>query len=747
MPREVTYKVGLEGFDEYRKGIKGLEHEITVQIDDGDVAPWPVNHKLSVVGSEVARVDGAAKATGAAKYTYDVRPDNMAFAGVLGSPHAHAKVKAIDDTAAKKVPGVLAVKSFVNRHIKYPGQPVAAVCAETPAALADGLHALDVRYDVYPAAVTVDDARKEDAPRVDARRPNVGRRGRGRRNGEATDEALSKAAHKIEAEYRTQVQTHSCFEPHGCTVALNKDGTATVWASTQATSGYARGAISQGLGISPSRIRVITHHMGGGFGSKFGASEPDKITAEFAKQLKRPVQGLLTRRQEHLIGGNRPDSIQTIKLGADKDGKFVAHKVQNLGTAGNGRGGAGASNVMVYRFGQADADQRAVSTHTGIARAFRAPRHPQGSFGLESAIDLLAAKMNMDPLDVRLKNDPHPVRQVQWRIGADRIGWKALRKDAGSTGTVKRGVGCAAAVWYNAGRGSWVVQVGVDADGSVTIQSGTQDIGTGTRTVLAMMVAEELGVAVSKVHVDIGDSRHPPGPASGGSTTTPSIAPAAREAGVNARIKLSALLAKHWGIAEYDVSLVDGVYRAGTKSASFKEACALIGDEGIRVTGRRRKNQRAPDVFSQTAGCQFADVSVDTETGFIKVNKVVAVHDAGRIVNRMTARSQVNGGVIQGVSYALYEERLMDPNVADMINPTLDTYRIMGMADCPEIDVVLTSVVTGHNNAGLMGIGEPATVPTAGAVANAVFHALGVQVRQLPMTPARVLAALERRNG
>ena len=747
MPKEVTYKVGLEGFDEYRKGIEGLEHEITVQIDDGDVMPWPVGHSLRVVGGETTRVDGVAKATGAAKYTYDVHPENMAFAGVLGSPHAHAKVKAIDDAEAKKIPGVLSVKTFVNRHIKYPGQPVAAVCAETPAALADGLHALKVRYDVYPAAVTVDDARKGDAPRVDAKRPNLGRRGRGRRNEEATNAALSKAAHVVEAEYRTQIQTHSCFEPHGTTVITHKDGSATVWASTQNTSGFARGAISRGLDATPGRIRVLTHHMGGGFGSKFGAIEPDKINAEFAKELGRPVQGMLTRRQEHLIGGNRPDSIQSIKMGADKDGTFVGHKVVNLGTAGNGGGGAGVSNVMVYRLGETDADQRTVLTHTGVARAFRAPRHPQGSFGLESAIDLLAAKLNVDPLDLRLKNDPHPIRQVQWRIGAERIGWKKMRKDAGITNTLKRGVGCAAAVWYNAGRGRWVVRITMDADGTVTVKNGTQDIGTGTRTVLAMMVAEELGIPPSRVNVDIGDTRHPPGPASGGSTTTPSIAPAAREAGANARGKLEALLATHWGVGGDEVSLVDGVFRAGKKSASFKEACALIGNEGLSVTGQRRKNQRAPGAYNQTAGCQFADVTVDVETGFVKVNKVVAVHDAGRIVNRMTARSQVNGGVIQGVSYALYEERLMDPNVADMVNPTLDTYRILGMADCPEIDVVLTSVVTGHNNAGLMGIGEPATVPTAGAVANAVFHAIGVQVRQLPMTPARVLDALEGRQG
>jgi xanthine dehydrogenase YagR molybdenum-binding subunit len=259
--------------------------------------------------------------------------------------------------------------------------------------------------------------------------------------------------------------------------------------------------------------------------------------------------------------------------------------------------------------------------------------------------------------------------------------------------------------------------------------------------VLAILVAEELGISPSSVDARIGDTTYPPGPGSGGSTTAPSLGPAAREAAAKARGQLEALLALEWGADAREVRLDGGVFVGpGGKKATFAEACGLIGDEGLQATGTRRPNYAGYE--GETAGCQFAQVAVDTETGVIRVERVVAVHDCGRVIDTLTARSQVNGGVIQGISYALFEERRLDRNLGDMVNATLDTYRISGMSDTPRIDVVLTSIVSGFNNAGMMGLGEPVTVPTAGAVANAVYNALGVQIREIPMTPARVLAAL-----
>jgi xanthine dehydrogenase YagR molybdenum-binding subunit len=245
------------------------------------------------------------------------------------------------------------------------------------------------------------------------------------------------------------------------------------------------------------------------------------------------------------------------------------------------------------------------------------------------------------------------------------------------------------------------------------------------------------------VDVQIGDTRFPPGPASGGSMTAPSIGPAAREAGLRAREGLAAALAQEWKTKPEEVGFgPSGFTGPDGKSATFAMACALLGPEGLSVSGQRREN--FPGYHGETAGCQFAQVAVDVETGVVRVERVAAVHDAGRIVDALTARSQVNGGVIQGVSYALYEDRRLDRNLGDMVNPTFDTYRIAGMNDCPQIDVILTSLESGFNNAGMMGLGEPATVPTAGAVANAVANAIGARVTKIPMTPARVLAALRR---
>ncbi len=731
MPRTVTFRAGMDG----------AEKEITVEVHDGDCDPWGLDAELAVVGTDVPRLDGLAKVTGTATYTMDVAPEGMTRAAFLVSPHAHATVKRVDAAKATSLPGVLAVKTYEGSRVTFAGQIVAAVCAETREAADDALAAIAVEYEVMPGPVTVEDALVEGAPKVDPRHGDLRWDTRASRSPDAATEALAKAEVKAEGTWRTQIQTHSALEPHGTCSKLEADGTATVWASTQGTTSVK--GIGRSLGISAGRVRVLTPHMGGGFGAKFGVQRWDQIAGEFAKELGRPVHAMLPRRHEHLSGGNRPDSIQKLALAGTKDGRFTALVGEAMGTAGNGAGGAGCANTRVYTLPAVSMRQATVPTFTQRGTAFRAPGHPQGIYALEGAVELFAHEAGLDPLEVRLKNDPHPIRQLQWRIGAERIGWKEMRRrpSGADAGPIKRGVGCAAAVWYQKGGGSWKVDVRIESDGTVIVSNGAQDIGTGTRTVLAILVAEELGIAPEQVTVRLGDTAYPPGPGSGGSKTAPSLGPAAREAGMHARRKLEEMLALEWGVDAGTVTGKSGVFTSpGGRIATFEQACGLIGDEGLEARGTRRPNY---DGFhGETAGCQFVQVAVDTETGVIRVEKVVAVHDCGRIIDSLTARSQVNGGVIQGISYALYEEKRLDRNLGDMVNPTLDTYRISGMADTPEIDVVLTSVASGFNNAGMMGLGEPVTVPTAGAVANAVFNALGVQLREIPMTPDRVLAAL-----
>ena len=292
------------------------------------------------------------------------------------------------------------------------------------------------------------------------------------------------------------------------------------------------------------------------------------LCAEFARETKRPVRMMLSRRDEHLIGGNRPDSIQTMGLAGSKDGTFLGLRGETYGTYGNAAaGGAGSANTGVYRFPVIEMRQHAVATHSARGAAFRAPRHPQGFFALESVIDRYAQAIGMDALAVRMKNDPHPIRQVQWRIGAERIGWaEHRRKTPGSdAGVVKRGVGCASGRWGQAGRhmgfgGPVKVHCAVERDGSVAIETCVQDIGTGTRTVIAVLAGEELGIEPAHIDVRLGDSRLPPGPGSGGSTTAPTIGPVVRNAALRAREAVGRSRAQHWGVGDAEVTFADGAF-------------------------------------------------------------------------------------------------------------------------------------------------------------------------------------------
>jgi xanthine dehydrogenase YagR molybdenum-binding subunit len=726
-----------------RVGAGDVAKEIEVDAHDLDAAPWGLDARLRVVGTDVPRVDGRAKADGSARYTYDVAPPGLAYAKALRCPHAHAKVVSVDVSAAEKMPGVLAAEALGRERATYAGAPVAAVCAESETALDDALASIRVVYEPLPHVVDATEARAEDAPRVDPRRANpVQEGGRGAVERGDPDSALAAAEVKVEAEYRTQVQTHVALEPHGSVAELRPDGGLTLWISTQAVSGV-RGEAARAAGLPVEKVRVVSEFMGGGFGAKFGLDECDQLAIRFAKATKRPVKCMNDRREEHLTGGNRPDSVQRLTIAGRRDGTITTLVGETWGTPGNGGGGAGCANATLYDLPNVRVRQWSVSTHTAVGRAFRAPGHPQGVFAQESLVDEFAHAVGKDPLEVRLQNEKHPVRSQEFRIGAERIGWKEARKvpPGGSPGPVKRGVGCAGGMWYQKGGGSWRVDVSVSTDGSVSVSSGTQDIGTGTKTLLAVLVAEELGVSPSSVVVRVGDTRWPPGPGSGGSQTAPSVGPAAREAAVRAREAVAGAVAAEWKVPPGDLSFAEGkVAGPDGKSTSFAKACGLLPKEGVSVSGVRRPNYAGFE--GQTAGAQFARVAVDVETGVVRVERVVAVHDAGRIVCPLTARSQVNGGVIQGVSYALFEEKRLDRGTGDMVNPTHDTYAIAGAEDCPEIDVVFLPMANGFNNVGMMGLGEPATVPTAAAVANAVFHAIGARVRELPITPARVLAAL-----
>jgi xanthine dehydrogenase YagR molybdenum-binding subunit len=343
---------------------------------------------------------------------------------------------------------------------------------------------------------------------------------------------------------------------------------------------------------------------------------------------------------------------------------------------------------------------------------------------MESAMDDLAAKLGMDPLEFRLKNDSNEVRQREYKIGAEKIGWKEkYQKPGSSPSVVKTGLGCAGAAWGGGGASrNTQGEAQINPDGSVEFRLGVQDIGTGTKTVIAVVAAEMLGLKPEQITVKVGDTNFPPGPGSGGSTTCASISPTVFDICANALQQLQT----QSGIAD-------------ARGDNWFAACKKLGVTPLLVHGRWQQGDPGRPLSSSPAyGVQFAEVAVDTETGLVTVKKIVAVHDCGLIIDTLTLEGQINGGIIMGMGYALYEERVMDDLSGVVLNPNFETYKLSGIGDVPEIEITLLNMP----ERGVIGIGEPATIATAGAIANAVANAIGARVFSLPITPAKVLAAL-----
>ena len=773
--RKEKFKVGIAG---------GSMTEVEYEIPASEPPVLPLNAELSVIGKRTPRLDGRLKVTGAARYTADVKLPGMLHGRVVGATVPHARIRSIDVSAAEKAPGVRAVyvherlmgsavvsdqtKELSSNYpiVRYAGQPIAAVAATTPQAAEDAAKLVKIDYEVLPFVVDADDARKPGAPLVfPAPADMAGTAGGG--GGPAgvpqtgnvrgpvkggmfgpprgdVGKGFTEADVVVEGEFRTQVQTHCPLETHGVVADWKADGL-TVYASTQGTSSV-RDELAEVFGLPKTQVRVITEFMGGGFGAKFGAGNEGVLATHLSKKAGAPVKLMLDRRTEHLSAGNRPSSHQILRVGAKKDGSLTAIHLLNYGTAGVGTGaGAGGPAQNMYDCPAVMTEEADVFVNAGPAAAFRAPGHPQGCFALEQVIDEVAEKLNIDPLALRDKIDSNEARRTERRLGAERVGWSKRKAPGSDAGPVKRGLGVAQSVWYRFTDMDSSCEVRITRDGSVELLSGVQDIGGGIRTALAQVVAEELGLKASDITIRIGDTAFPNGPASGGSVTTNSITPAARNAAYLVKMQLAALVATDLGVPAADVLMRAGKVEAktGGKSMTFRQAAKHLKTEQISSLATRSPNYSdGKRVFDKYGGVQFVEVSVDTETGVIRVDRVVAVHDCGRPINPLGVESQVNGGVLQGISYALYENRQLDRNTGLMVNPNLEQYKILGSKETPVIETIIIEEYRGRSSTDAGGIGEPATVPTAAAIANAVYNATGVRIREIPMTPARVLAAL-----
>ncbi len=584
------------------------------------MAGWKKPSECKILGKPTARLDGPIKVTGRAKYAYDINLPGLLHGRILRSPHAHAQIESIDATAAEKIPGVKAViiTAVAPAQVGYAGDEIGAVAATTSDIAEDAIRAIKVKYKVLPHCTQETAAMKPGAPAVRNNGPNTGQPNT--RSSGNVDAAFDSAKAVHESTYSVAVRTHCSLEPHGVTCRWDDDEHLTCWASTQGVFSV-RGDLAGAVNLKPENVMVITEVMGGGFGSKFGAGYEGIMCARLAKKAGAPVKLLITREEEQTAVGNAPSATARIKIAADADGKLTAFECKAHGTGG--RQGAGVPLPYIYQFPNSRVEQTSVYVNAGDQRAWRAPGHPQGSFLTECAVEDLAVKMGIDPLEMRLKSDPNGMRQKQWKEGARLIGWSRRNSKPGvgplaGTGRYKRGLGCGAATWGGGGQGNYRARVTIGRDGSVLCEHGVQDIGTGTRTYCAMVVAEELGLPMSRVRVSIGKSNLGNAAASGGSTTTASCAPVIKDAAEKAKAALLQAAAARMNANADDLDCGDGkvfVKSDPAKSVPFAQACSALPESGAIGDGVHVREL----MQSGVAGAQFAEVEVDTETGNVKV--------------------------------------------------------------------------------------------------------------------------------
>jgi xanthine dehydrogenase YagR molybdenum-binding subunit len=708
---------------------------------------WP--EKPAVLSTRVKRLDGPDKVAGRAKYSFDINRPGMIFGKIVRSPHPHARVTAVDLSDARRAPGVKAALVWkepgttATSEVRYQGEPVAAIAAETEEQAIDAARMVKVTYDVLEHVASEQQAMASDAPVV-FQGGNT-RKGAAQETGDL-DAGFKAAAHIVEQTYATHVITHVCMESHGCVCEWDGDKL-TAWVSTQGVHGTKDG-FAQGLKIPGANVRVITQYMGGGFGSKFGPDAQGLICAQLAKQAGVPVKLFLDRKEEHLDTGNRPSAFAKIRAGVSAEGKLTAFDGQSWGT-----GGAGATSNFplpyIYQFPNRRRVHTDVYINAGQQRAMRAPGHPQGCFLTEILMDELADRVRMDPVEFRIKNLPAAAPNAAWgdyfTQGAKAFGWERRHVTGDPTpGPIKNGFGVSAHQWGGGGRGGRA-HCDITSDGSVVMKVGTQDLGTGTRTIVAMLTAETLGLPVSAVKPEIGDTMYPVCGASGGSTTAASISPAIRIAAGRARDQVFAKAAPQLGV-NADMLVAEGgrIYVKGntSKGMTWKDACKMIGTEPISIDAEWEDGLSS----TGTSGVQFTEVDVDIETGIVKVKRILTVQDCGLIVDRLTAESQIYGGIVGSLNFALFEDRILDRVTGQMVNPNMESYMLAGMSDIPKIDIMLVDTPL-QRSRGVIGIGEPPTVSTASSIANAVRNATGATVRSLPLHPHRILAAIEEQKA
>ena len=744
--------------------------------------PWK---GTNIIGKPIPRVDAYERVSGSAIYPSDTILPDMLYGAILRCPHPHARVKSIDTSRVEKMPGVRAVitgrtpgadvewgygqkiqkkTKLFDPLCRHEGEEVAAVAAETPYQAWDALGQIRVEYEVLPFVADEREALQSGAPAV-----HLG----GNRVGEPVvyergdvGKGFAEADVVLEQTYRTESEIHTPMEAHGCVARWDGDRL-TVWESTQGVFAVQSG-IASALKIPLSNVRVIGHYMGGGFGSKLQAGKYTIIAALLAKKTARPVKLFLTREETYLCVGNRPPADMKLKAGIKRDGTLTALDFRYSGTGGAyPAGGISGVDFVVkdlYTCPNVRTEGTEIYIHAGPARPFRAPGHPQGAWALEQMIDALAEAIALDPVELRLKNIPSYSQSREGsppytttglkqclEEGAKAFGWKEARQRAlgyKSNPDLRRGAGVAAGMWVvGSGRPPSTAIVKLFADGSVNLNMGASDIGTGTKTIMAMIVAEELGIPLRKIQVenaDTGTTQY--ATPSGGSKTVPTESPAVRAAAIEVKRQLYDLAGKDLGLSPSDLTIKSGAVHSEkdpAKKIPIPEITALKSRGVIVGIGYRGPNPENKAVNPFAA--QFCEVEVNMRTGEVKILRFLAAQESGRVMNRLTFTNQTFGGVIMGIGLAMTEARVLDRSqTGKMVNKNWHDYKVPTALDVPADMVTLPIELEDPvaNTAGAKGLGEPCTIPTAAAVANAVCNAIGIRVTGTPLTPIRLSSLL-----
>lgn len=740
-----------------------------------------IQHKHGYVGKPFSRVDGQLKVKGEAKFSSEFKFDNMAYAALLYGTIARGRITTIDSTEAEQAAGVIAVITHENAprmktpplfpprgdgaslsdlpvlqdaEIHWNGQPIAVVVAETLDQAEHAATLLKVTYEEKPAEVSFDRLKPEAFPPRDI-------------NGEPTEikigdaeNALEKAELKVDEIYRTPFYNHNAIELHGSVAVWSEnEESLTVFDATQYVYGM-RNMLADMFGLKREQVRVVAPFVGGGFGGKAGAVWGTVLCAAAAKVAGRPVNLALSREGVFRIVGGRAVTEQRVAVGAGRDGKFGA--LIHSGTSATAEHGESPEAFSfpprhLYAAENFYINQKIVNLNMAANLAMRAPGESVGSFALESAIDELAFGLGIDPVELRRLNEPDkdPVKGIEfsmrnlteaYRRGAEKFGWKVSAPRSQRIGKWQVGQGVATAVFPFV-RLPGTARVRINRDGTAIISAATHEMGMGTATVQIQHAAERLGLPIDKVSFEYGDSNLPESMFAGGSNQTASLVAAVAAAIEKALQELLALASDDYDSPLANLKRADVELRGGgifskedsSKGETYEQILTRVGQDYVEVEETSAAPLEMMKYSMLSYGAQFCEVRVNEESGEVRVSRFLGSFDCGTILNPKTATSQFRGGIVMGIGMALTEETLFDERTGRIMNPSLAEYHVPVHLDVPKIEIIFTDIPDEHAPLGAHGVGEIGITGVAAAVANAVFNATGRRVRELPITPDKLL--------